>query len=201
MTIRKRALAAGLMAGALLVAGCASRPDEELNAAKAAIAEARNTAQADVWAPEEYGAAQSALDTAEREIAAQDETSAMSRNYDKARESLARVTAEAAKARRAAEANRTAVRQGAHDKLRDAELAIDRARDAVIGAPQTKDTQADITLFSADLDNLTDALVEVEDLLARKDYEGATTRAEAIIRSAENIATRMEEARARLERR
>ena len=201
MTIRKRALAAGLLAGALLIAGCGSRPEEELNAAKAALAEAREMAQADTWAPEEYEAAQSALDTAEQEIAAQDEAFAMSRNYDAARESLARATAEAAKARRAAEANKTAVRQGAHDKLREAELAIDRARDAVVGAPQTKDTRADITLFSADLDNLNGALVEVEDLLARKDYKEATKSAEAIIQSADNIATRMEAARARLERR
>jgi hypothetical protein len=200
MRFQRSAFTTGLFALALIVAGCSGQPETELTEAQTALDDARDGAQADVWAPEEYEAAMSAFDSAKREIEAQDERFAMMRSYDKAREDLATAKTEAGKARRAALANKEAAREEASMKFQEAATAIDLAREALVQAPVTKDTRVDIQLFNADLEGLDQSLDDVENMISSEDYLGASVKAEAITQSANDIAGKLNEARERLGR-
>jgi hypothetical protein len=204
MKFRQYAGSGGLFVAALFLmglTGCASPPDAELTEAQAALDNARTTAQADTWAPEEYGRAKASFDAAKQEIDAQGERFAMMRNYDKAKEDLAKVKSEATAAGTAAAANKQKARDEANTKLQDAVAAIEAARQALAAAPVTKDTRVDIQLFTADLDGLNLSLDEVRSMISSEDYKGASVKADTIIQSANDIMTKLTEARERLEQR
>ena len=201
MTVRRNLTTVTLLAIAFLVAGCSSAPDAELTEAVATLDDARETAQADQWAPEEFAEARQALDEARQEIETQNGRFALMRDYDKALQDIARANAAAAEARRAATTQKENARQEAGIKLQEATAAIDIAREALDKAPVTKDTRVDIQLYNADLEGLGQSLDEVQGLITGEDYRGATVRAEAITQSANDIAQKMNEARERLEQR
>jgi hypothetical protein len=78
--------------------GCAKVPEQELNAAKAAVDSAR-TAQADKYVPTEFAAAQDSLNAAVAEIEKQKSGNPLSTNYDKAKTMLVAATNAAQNAR------------------------------------------------------------------------------------------------------
>jgi hypothetical protein len=67
---------------ALLLAACASPPQAEIDAARAALAAAHQNPDVITYAPDALRAAQEKMDSLDAEIAAQARRSAMSRNYD-----------------------------------------------------------------------------------------------------------------------
>lgn len=201
MRFRQHAGFWGLVVVALLLTGCASPPDAELTEAQAALDEARTSAQADTWAADEYARAKASLDAAKQEIEAQGERFAMMRNYDKAKQDLAKVKSDAAAAQSAAAANKQKARDEANTKLQDAVAAIDAARQALAAAPVTKDTRVDIQLFTADLDGLNQSLDEVRGMISAEDYRGASVKADTITQQANDIMTKLTEAKERLDQR
>ena len=194
MRINKLMLASSLLVFAAVFAGCAKPPEVEINDAKASMDDARNSAQADKWAPSEYQAAKTKLDAANAEVEAQNQRFALMRNYDKAKEMLVEAKSEAAKAKQAAAANKEAAKNEANQKLQEATTAIASAREALSKAPVTKDTRADIQLFTSDLDGLDQSLGEVRNMISSEDYRGASSKAGAITQSAGEIATKLTEA-------
>jgi DNA repair exonuclease SbcCD ATPase subunit len=201
MRFRQHAGFWGLFVMALFLTGCASPPDAELTEAQAALDNARQTDQADTWAPEEYGRAKSSLDAAKTEIEAQNERFGVMRNYDKAKQDLDKAKSEAAAAQTAAAANKQKARDEANTKLQDAVASIEAARQALAAAPVTKDTRVDIQLFTADLDGLDQSLAEVRNMISGEDYRGASVKADTITQSANDIMTKLTEARDRLQQR
>jgi hypothetical protein len=201
MKFRQHAGFWGVFALALLVTGCAAPPDAEMTDAQAALDDARQTAQADTWAPEEYQRAKASFDAAKQEIDAQGERFGMMRNYDKAKQDLEKAKSEAAAAATAAAANKQKARDEANAKLQETVAAIDAARQALAAAPVTKDTRVDIQLFTADLDGLNQSIDEVRNMITGEDYRGAIVKAETITQSANDIMTKLTEARERLEQR
>lgn len=194
MRTRKLLLASSLLVLAVVFAGCAKPPEQEMKDAQAAIDDARNTAQADKWASSEFAAAKASLDAANAEVEAQNQRFAMMRNYDAAKEKFAQAKADADKAKQAAVANKEAAKNDADQKLQEATTAIQAARDALSKAPVTKDTRADIQLFTSDLDGLDQSLGEVRNMIASEDYTNASSRAAAISQQANDIATKLTEA-------
>ncbi len=194
MRTRKLLLASSLLVFAVVFAGCAKPPEMEMKDAQAALDEARNTTQADKWASSDYQAAKSALDQANQEVEAQNQRFALMRNYDKAKEMFVQAKNDAAKAKQAAVAAKEAAKNEANMKLQEATAAIQSARDALSKAPVTKDTRADIQLFTSDLDGLDQSLGEVRNLISSEDYKGASSKATSITQSASDIATKLTEA-------
>ncbi len=201
MRFRQHAGFWGLFVVAWLLTGCASPPDAELTEAQAALDNARQSSQAETWAPEEYGRAKASLDAARQEVEAQNDRFGMMRNYDKAKQDLAKVKSEAAAAESAAAANKQRARDESNTKLQDAVASIEAARQALAAAPVTKDTRVDIQLFTADLDGLNQSLDEVRAMITSEDYRGASVKADTITQSANDIMQKLTEARERLEQR
>ena len=194
MRIKKQLLASSLLVLAVVFAGCAKAPETEMKDAQAALDDARNSTQADKWASAEFQTAKTSLDNANAEVEAQNQRFAMMRNYDKAKEMFAQAKADAEKAKQAAVANKEAAKNEADQKLQEATTAIQSARDALAGAPVTKDTRADIQLFTSDLDGLDQSLGEVRNMISSEDYKGASSKAAAITQQANDIAAKLTEA-------
>lgn len=184
-------LATGLL---VLAAACAKAPDTEMNEAQTSLNDARNAAQADVWAPEEFQAAQRSFDAAEAEVEMQNERFSMTRNFDKARELYAQAKVDAEKAKRAASQNKEAARQDSEESLQLAIAAVDAAREALSKAPRTKGTRADIELFSSDLNGLDASIEDVRAAIASQDYKRALSRSTAIIQEAEDMTATLTQA-------
>lgn len=194
MRTKKLVLASGLLALAVVFAGCAKPPEVEMKDTQAALDDARNSAQADKWAPGEYQAAKSSMDAATAEITTQNERFALMRNYDKAKQLLESAKADAAKAKQAAVANKEAAKNEANQKLQEATAAIAAAREALGKAPVTKDTRADIQLFTSDLDGLDQKIGEVNSMISSEDYKGASSTASAITQQANDMSAKLTEA-------
>lgn len=200
MRTNKLLLASSLLVLAVVLTGCAKPPEQEMKDTQSALDDARNTAQADKWAPTEYQAAKSSMDAANQEIEAQNQRFALMRNYDKAKQMLETAKGDAAKAKQAAVANKEAAKQEANQKLQEATAAIAAAQEALKSAPVTKDTKADIQLFTSDLDGLNQSLGDVNNMISSEDYKGASSRADAITQQANDIATKLAEAAAKKKR-
>jgi len=194
MRSNKLFLAGSLLVLAVVFAGCAKPPETEMKDAQAALDDARGTAQADKWASSEFAAAKSSFDAANAEVEAQNQRFALMRNYDKAKEMFAQAKADSDKAKTAAIAAKEAAKTDANNKLQEATTAITAARDALSKAPVTKDTKADIQLFTSDLDGLDQSLGEVRNMISTEDYNGASSKASAVTAQANDIATKLSEA-------
>ncbi len=194
MARKKLLLASGLVAIAVLFSACAKPPEMEMKEATAALEDVRNAVQADKWAPTEYAALKSSIDAAQAEIDAQGQKFALTRNYDKAKQMLVDAKAQADKLRIQAIANKEAAKQEASTRLQEATAAIAAARDALTKAPKTKDTRADIQLFTSDIDGLDASIGEVNNMISSEDYKGAAAKAAAITQSANDISSKLMEA-------
>lgn len=194
MVRKKLLLASGLIGVAVLLSACAKPPEMEMKDAQAAVEGVRTSAQADKWAPTEYAALKSALDAAQAEVETQNQKFALMRNYDKAKQAFVDVKAQAEKVRTQAIANKEAAKQEANTRLQEATAAIAAAREALTKAPKTKDTRADIQLFTSDIDGLDTSIGEVNTMISSEDYKGAAAKAAAITQSANDIATKLTEA-------
>lgn len=91
----------------VLIVGCSKPPEAEFSSADTAMKSAQE-AQADIYAPDAYKAAQSAFDEANNLKQQEDGKFAMIRNYSAVKEMLVKVTSLASKA--AAEARNEKVR-------------------------------------------------------------------------------------------
>ncbi|HEY3175445.1 MAG TPA: hypothetical protein VGK94_06735 [Candidatus Polarisedimenticolia bacterium] len=194
MRTKKLVLAGSLLVLAVVFAGCAKPPEQEIKDAQATLDDARNTAQADKWAPSEYQAAKSSLDAATQEIETQGQRFALMRNYDKAKQLLETAKADAGKSKQAAVAAKEAAKQEANQKLQEATAAIAAAQEALKNAPVTKDTKADIQLFTSDLDGLNQSIGDVNNMISSEDYKGASSKAAALTQQANDIAAKLNEA-------
>ncbi|HKY34171.1 MAG TPA: hypothetical protein VJV23_16700 [Candidatus Polarisedimenticolia bacterium] len=194
MRTQKLFLAGSLLVLAVVLAGCAKPPEMEMKDAQTALDDARNSAQADKWAGNEFQAAKSSYDAANQEVETQNQKFALMRNYDKAKEMFAQAKADAEKARQAAIANKETAKNEANNRLQEATTAITTAREALSKAPVTKDTKADIQLFTSDLDGLDQSLGEVRNMISSEDYTNASSKASAITSQANDIATKLTEA-------
>ena len=189
-----------MIALAMLAVGCAEAPETEMKEAQTGLDDARNSAQADIWAPDEFQSAKSSFDAANAEVEEQNERFGLTRSYDKAQEMYAQVKTDAEKAKRAAISNKEAAKIEAGQKLEEATAAIESARAALSKAPRTKGTRADIALLTSDLDGLDQSLEEVRGMITSEDYHGAISRATAVSQEAGEMSTMLSEATMRARR-
>jgi len=194
MKTSKLLLAGCLLAVAVVFAGCAKAPETEMKDAQTALDDARNSVQADKWAANEYQAAKASFDAANQEVETQNGKFALTRNFDAAKEKFVQAKADAEKATQAAVANKEAAKNEANTKLQEATTAIAAAREALGKAPVTKDTRADIQLYTSDLDGLDQSLGEVRNMISSEDYMGASSKASALTQQANDIAMKLTEA-------
>ena len=177
----------------LFLAGCASKPSQELTAAQTAVESAR-TAEADIYSAESYQAAADALKSAEAEIAAQEQKSSLSRNYDKAKELLAKAKSEAETAATTAATNKEKVKGEAQTAETDAQTAIDSAKAALSKAPKGKGTKADLDALAADLTAAEGALGQAKTAFQAGKYMDALNQFKSVKEKAATVSTDIEQA-------
>ena len=184
-------LAASVM---VLAVGCAKPPQDDIAATQAEMDKARQ-AQAETWAPNELKAADEANNAAQAEINAQNDK--WFKNYDKAKELLAKAKEDAAKASEAAAANKEQAKKDAEAAIAAADTAVQTAEAALKVAPVTKDSKADLELFKNDLTTLRSTLDAARASFGSEDFKKALESANSVKDQATNIATQLEEAKAK----
>ena len=176
------------------VLACGKPPQEDIDTAKAALDDAKNS-QADKWAAAEYQAAESSMSAAQAELDAQAQK--WFKSYDKAKELLSTAKADAEKSKQAAVTNKETAMNEATTAISDATAALEAAKTALAGAPKGKDTKADLALFQQDLDGLATTLQEAQAAMTSEDYTTARDKANSIKEKATSISDQIAQAAAK----
>ncbi|RPI23181.1 MAG: DUF4398 domain-containing protein [Acidobacteria bacterium] len=182
-----------LIVGVLLLAGCASKPDQEITASQTAL-EAARTAEADIYSAETYQAAADAMKSAEAEIAAQDQKSSFSRNYDKAKELLGQAKTQADSAAASAVTNKEKAKTDAETAQQDAQTALDAAKAALASAPKGKGTKADLDALQGDLTAAETSFGEAKSSLDGGKFLDALNQFRAVKEKADAVAADIQQA-------
>lgn len=183
-----------LVMALVTVVACGKPPQEDIDAAKAAMDDAKS-AQADKWASTEYQAAESSMNAANAEVEAQGQK--WFKNYDKAKELMNTAKSDAEKAKTASVANKEAAKNAATTAIADATSAVEAAKTALAGAPKGKDTKADLELFKQDLDGLAATLTEAQTAMGSEDYNTAKDKANSVKEKAASISDQIAQAAAK----
>ncbi|HEX9654003.1 MAG TPA: DUF4398 domain-containing protein [bacterium] len=176
-----------------LVIGCAKAPQQEIDAAKAAL-DAAKTGEADRYAADEFNAAQDSLDAAMAEIDQQNAKFALTRNYGKAAQLLKSATDAANAAAVAVAANKEQVKTEATDLVGQAQTAVSDAKALLAKAPKGKEGKAALEAIQADLSAVETSLGEASTALTNGDFLTARDKAKAALDKANSLKDELQQA-------
>jgi hypothetical protein len=147
-----------------LFAGCAEPPQQEIDAAKAAI-EAAKAAEADTYAASEHQAAQDSLSAAMAEIDAQSREFAIFRSYDKASSLLKASVSAATMAQQNAVENKARMQTEVQELMTQVQTALEETKGLLTKAPRGKESQAALEAIKQDLATVESSLPEITVLI------------------------------------
>ena len=174
--------------GAIAAAGCASPPALELQAAREALAGARDF-EADIYANDQYELAMMNLEMAETEIRDQEQVSAMGRSYNRALAYIDATIDEAERAQLMAEDYKALVFIQAEATLPVAQTALDDAFDMLQRARPVLAFQ-EAQAFDAQLAEMAAALNLARQQMDQGGFADAAVRLDEIVIGARAIHTR-----------
>ncbi len=174
--------------GLIAAAGCASPPALELQAAREAVAGARDF-EADIYAFDQYELALMNLEMAETEIRDQEQVSAMGRSYDRALAYIDATIDEAERAQLMAEDYKALVFIQAEATLPVAQTALDDAFDMLQRARPILAFQ-EAQAFDAQLAEMAVALDLARQQVDEGGFADAAARLDEIVIGARAIQTR-----------
>lgn len=184
----------------LLAAGCAKPPQQEIDAAKAAMAAAEG--EASKWAPDAWAKVSDAMNQVNAELQAQEGKFSLFRSYNHTKELLTSVTSAVDAAKQAAAANKEQAKK-------DAEAAIAAAQGAVKGAEDSmkaldgckrkpKGFQKDMEMTKSQWDGLNSQLAGLDAQMKSEDYKGAKAAADSLKASADALAKSLGETKTKI---
>ncbi len=177
--MRKALLTISLVLGlAVLLAGCASAPTQQINTAKAAIASVQ-TDDVRTYAPESLKAAEDELNKALAEVQTQDNKFGLSRDYKPATTMLKSAQDLAEKAKNDAQVAKAKAKSDAEATIAALPQTIEEAKKALAKAPRGKDTKADLEAMQNDLKLAEEALTEANTAMSESKYSDALAKAES----------------------
>jgi hypothetical protein len=183
-----------IAATALLVAGCASAPTDQIDSAKQALANAK-TAQAADYAPDAWNTAQDDQNKLDAELQAQQNKMAIFRSYGNAKALAATLKSDAEQAAQAAQDGKEKAKNDASDLMAQAKDEYAKAQKALASAPRGKGTEADLASLKADSTTIETTLDEMQKAFDSGDYLTAKTKAQAAIASSQEIEKEIENAK------
>ena len=186
-----------MLVPALMFAGCAKPPEQEIGQANDAM-QAATAAQSDVYAPTEEASAKDALSKAQAEVEMQNAKFVLFRSYSQAKTLYAAAIDASNKAKEAAIVNKEAVKNEAMTLIAESKTAVDDAGKALKMAPRGKDTKADLDAMNTDLKSLQTMLPELDDLFAREMYMDAKNKAMSVKEKAAQIKADVDAAKAKM---
>lgn len=176
------------VAASLIITSCAKAPQAEMDAAKAALEQAK-AAQADVFLTADYQALQDSINKATTEIETQ--KSKMFGNYKVAKLTLANTTTEATALVEKTAAKKEEVKKEVMDAQASIALLMDENSKLVEMAPKGKEGKEAIEAIKSDLASINASTPEIQALLDSNDILGAQTKANAVKQKAEGINTEL----------
>jgi hypothetical protein len=182
--MRKKLIAGiAMLAVVALTTGCAKPPQNEIDAAKAALT-AADGSQAAKYATAEWEAATQAMNAVDAEVEAQAQKFALFRSYKKAQELTAAATQAAAAAQEAAVAGKQAAMNAAQAAVDAAKAAVTAAEELYVELGkcrrQPKDFKKDMEMMRGNLDGLVAQVGGLDSAFASEDYFGAKAQAESL---------------------
>jgi len=176
------------IAASLIITSCAKAPQAEMDAAKAALEQAK-AAQADVFLTSDYQALQDSINKATTEIETQE--SKMFGNYKVAKLTLANTTAEATALVEKTAAKKEEVKKEVMDAQAAIATLMDENSKLVELAPKGKEGKEAIEAIKSDLASINASTSEIQTLMDSNDLIGAQTKANAVKQKAEGINTEL----------
>jgi uncharacterized protein YpmB len=177
-----------IAAATLIFTSCAKAPQAEIDAAKAALEQAK-TAQADLYVEADYLAVQDSLNAVMVEIEAQ--SSKLFKSYGKAKEKLVVVTTQATELVAKTDVRKEEIKTEVAT-AEAATLALIEENNALVAkAPKGKEGKEAIEAIKLDLTAITASVGEVSGLVASGDLLGAQTKVNAAQQKATQINTEL----------
>ena len=177
----------------VLLASCASAPQADIDAAKAAIQAAKD-AQADKYATASLQSADDLINQINTEVETQNAKFALFRNYDKVKELINQAKAAGEKAKADAIAGKEAAKKDAEASLAAAQQAVAAAKEILPKAPKGKDTKAEIEAMTADVAGMDTAVTDVQSQISKEEYLDAAAKAKSIKEKADGVAAQVQAA-------
>jgi uncharacterized protein YpmB len=172
----------------LIFTSCAKAPQAEIDAAKAALEQAK-TAQADLYVESDYLAVQDSLNAVMVEIEAQ--SSKLFKSYGKSKEKLVVVTTQATELVAKTDVRKEEIKTEVAT-AEAATLALIEENNALVAkAPKGKEGKEAIEAIKLDLTAITASVGEVSGLVANGDLLGAQTKVNAAQQKATQINTEL----------
>jgi len=181
------------MALALMLVGCAKPPQQELEAAQAALTAAVD-AEADIYSTDYYLAAQDSFETAQMEIEAQGAKSSFSRNYDHAKTLLQYATQTAQTATEEVADRKEEVRVEADRLITEAQDAVMTAQDLLGKAPSGKEGAIALVSIQDGINGASTSLDSALTAQAMGKYAQARDLAQSAFNQASGLVNEMNQA-------
>ncbi|MGC8722982.1 MAG: hypothetical protein ACP5VF_03820 [Acidobacteriota bacterium] len=190
--MRKLTASLLVLALAALVA-CAKPPQQQIDAAKAAL-QAAKAAQADVYAPDALKAAEDKAAALDTELAAQQ--SKFFKSYKVATQLTTELQQLADTAKQDAIAGKAKAKADAEASITAADASVTAAREALKTAPKGKGSKADLEAMTKDVDDAAAAIETAKSDATAEKYMEAKTTADSAKAKADNVVQQVEQAKA-----
>jgi hypothetical protein len=176
-----------------LMLGCAKVPQQDLDAAKAAL-DAAKAAEADRYVPELYNAAKDSLNAATAEIEKQNSKFALFRSFKHTKELLAKVTAGANDAVAQAAVKKEEVKKEAEGILAQIAPAIENVQKLMKKAPRGKEGRAALEAINSELTAVEASVAEANTAMTNGDFLTARDKAQANLQKLGSLAEELQAA-------
>jgi hypothetical protein len=180
---------------ALVLTSCEKLPQPEIDAANAAIEQAK-AAQAETYVPEEYTALQDSLRVAMENVEAQ--KSKLFKHYKKAKAQLIQVATISATVKTDAEAKKEQVKQEVAQLLTEVNALITEDKQLLAKAPRGKEGKAALEAIKNDIATIEGSITEVTNLQTSGDFMAADLKIKAAKEKATEINTELKDAIAKV---
>ena len=177
-----------IFAAALLFTSCAKPPQAEIDAAKAALEQAK-AAQADKYVEADFLAVQDLLNAVMVEVEAQ--SSKLFKSYGKAKEKLVVITTNATELVAKTEVRKEEIKTEVAAAQTAVAALLEEDNALLAKAPKGKEGKEAIEAIKLDLAGITASVAEVDGLLASGDLLGAQTKINAAQQKATEINTEL----------
>jgi hypothetical protein len=177
-----------IVAAALIFTSCAKAPQAEIDAAKAALEQAK-AAQADKYVEADFLAVQDSLNAVMVEVEAQ--SSKLFKSYGKAKEKLVVITTNATELVAKTEVRKEEIKTEVAAAQTAVAALLEEDNALLAKAPKGKEGKEAIEAIKLDLAGITASVAEVDGLLASGDLLGAQTKINAAQQKATEINTEL----------
>ena len=175
---------------ALIITACSKLPQAEIDAANAAVEQARN-AGADIYVPDSYIALQDSLKGVMTGIESQE--SKLFKNYTEAAAQLEGVTKYATEVKQQAETKKEELKMEIQNTIAEVKTLIETSRQLILEAPRGKEGTSALVAIKGELDAIETSINQTNEQFESGDYLATMGQANAAKEKAASIQAELTE--------